>query len=98
MLAARCRPASIVVIAEAEQQQQLRTPRFFALGDQGDPVRGVVVEEPAGLPAAGRRGPVPACQEARAAWLVLPVRPGLAGLTRRRCSPDLTIAPPARSG
>ena len=48
MLAARCRPWSIVV-TEAENEP-LRAPRFFALGDQAEPVRGVVVEEPTALP------------------------------------------------
>lgn len=48
MLAARCRPWSIVV-ADAENEQ-LRTPRFFALGDEAEPIRGVVVEEPTTLP------------------------------------------------
>lgn len=48
MLAARCRPWSIVV-AEAARAE-LRTPRFFALGDEAEPVRAVVVEEPVTLP------------------------------------------------
>jgi hypothetical protein len=54
MLAARCRPWSIVV-AEAGRAE-LRTPRVFALGDQAEPVRAVVVEEPVTLPEdiAGR--------------------------------------------
>jgi hypothetical protein len=47
-LAARCRPAFIVVTETAVQN--LRTPRFFALGDETGPVRGIVVEEPAALP------------------------------------------------
>lgn len=47
-LAARCRPAFIVITGTADAN--LRTPRFFALGDQDRPVRGVVVEEPAALP------------------------------------------------
>ncbi len=48
-LAARCRPA-FVVLTETPQPS-LRTPRFFAAGDQDEPVRGIVVEEPAALPA-----------------------------------------------
>jgi hypothetical protein len=48
-LAARCRPAFIIATDPAVSN--LRTPRFFALGDQTDPVRGVVVEEPAKLTA-----------------------------------------------
>jgi hypothetical protein len=49
-LAARCRPSSIVITEIA--QPDLRTPRFFALGDQSEPVRAVVMEEPTTLPAA----------------------------------------------
>ena len=49
MLAARCRPSSIVVTDIG--QPNLRTTRFFALGDQTEPVRGFVVEEPTALPA-----------------------------------------------
>jgi hypothetical protein len=48
-LGARCRPAFIVTTQTADSS--LRTPRFFALGDQADPLRGVVAEEPAVLPA-----------------------------------------------
>ena len=48
-LAARCRPAFIVTTGTADAS--LRSPRFFALGDQGHPLRGVVAEEPAVLPA-----------------------------------------------
>lgn len=98
MLAARCRPTSIIV-TEAEQQQQLRTPRFFTLGDQGDPVRGVVVEEPASLaslppdaaarfPHVRKLGPL--------GWFyryVLVSRDFAAQVLA-----DLTISPPRRSG
>jgi len=49
MLAARCRPAFIIV-TETEDQT-LRTPRFFALGDQAEPVRAVVAELPAAPPS-----------------------------------------------
>jgi hypothetical protein len=48
-LAARCRPTFIVVTETAASN--LRTPRFFALGDQDEPVRGIVAEEPVALPA-----------------------------------------------
>jgi len=48
-LAARCRPAFIVVTETAVASR--RTPRLFALGDEVEPVRGVVVEDPTALPA-----------------------------------------------
>jgi hypothetical protein len=48
MLAARCRPTFI--IATETTVRNIRTPRFFALGDQAEPVRGVVMEFPAVLP------------------------------------------------
>ena len=48
-LAARSRPTFIVVTETAATA--LRTPRFLALGDEEVPVRAVVVEEPAALPA-----------------------------------------------
>jgi hypothetical protein len=48
MLAARCRP-SFIVNTEAEGQN-LRALRLFALADQTEPVRGLVVEVPAGTP------------------------------------------------
>jgi hypothetical protein len=49
MLAARCRP-SFVVIAAGERPG-LRPLSLFALGDQTQPVRGIVAEVPAPLPA-----------------------------------------------
>ena len=49
MLAARCRPAFVVITEVAGQN--LRAPRFFALGDQAEPVRGIVAELPTALPA-----------------------------------------------
>jgi hypothetical protein len=49
VLAARCRPAFIVTTGTADPG--LRAPRFFALGDQARPLRAVVAEEPAVLPA-----------------------------------------------
>jgi hypothetical protein len=48
MLAARCRPA-FVVIAKGDRQD-LRPLSLFALGDQADPVQAIVAELPAGLP------------------------------------------------
>lgn len=48
MLAARCRPAFIIVTETAVQD--LRTPRFFVLSDQAEPVRGIVAELPTALP------------------------------------------------
>ena len=94
MLAARCRPWSIV-IAEAESEQ-LRTPRFFALGDQAEPVRAVVVEEPTALPPdvannfqhLKKLGPL-----GRFYRYVLISRDKAA-----EALAELTIAPPRRSG
>ncbi len=94
VLAARTRPSSIVV-ADAVLPD-LRAPRFFALGDQSEPVRAVVVEEPTTLPedAAGRfphirkLGPL--------GWLY---RYTL--LSRERTAEilaELTISPPERDG
>jgi hypothetical protein len=48
MLAARRRP-SFAVLTAAEDQD-LRPVRLFALGDQAEPARGIVVEMPAALP------------------------------------------------
>jgi hypothetical protein len=62
MLAARCRPSFIVLTAA--ENQDLRTVRLFALGDQAEPLRGFVVEMPAapppggGFPDAGKLGPL----------------------------------------
>ncbi len=52
MLAARCRPSFIVLTAA--EDQDLRSVRLFALGDQAEPVRGFVVEMPAAPPAGSR--------------------------------------------
>jgi hypothetical protein len=52
-LAARCRPA-FVVIVQAEDHN-LRALRCFALGDEAEPVRGFVLEVPAGLPPDSER-------------------------------------------
>jgi hypothetical protein len=54
MLAARCRPSFIVVTAA--EDQDLRTVRLFALGDQAEPLRGIVVEMPAAPPRDGGGG------------------------------------------
>lgn len=51
MLAARCRPSFIVLVAA--EDQDLRTVRLFALGDQAEPVHGFVVEMPAAPPHGG---------------------------------------------
>ena len=48
MLAARSRPAFVVVAAG--QAEGLRPMNLFALGDQAEPVQGIVVELPAALP------------------------------------------------
>jgi hypothetical protein len=55
VLAARTRPAFVLVTETAAAS--LRTPRFFALGDEEVPVRAIVVEEPAALPAGSRDFP-----------------------------------------
>jgi hypothetical protein len=51
MLAARCRPSFVVLVAA--EDQDLRGVRLFALGDQAEPVRGIVVEMPAAPPPGG---------------------------------------------
>jgi hypothetical protein len=93
MLAARCRP-SFVVLVEADGQD-LRTPRFFALGDAGEPVRGIVAELPAvpphpdrDLPRAPGLGPLGLIYRH-----VLLSREGAADVLAR-----WTISPPRRSG
>jgi hypothetical protein len=53
-LAARCRPAFIVT---AGIGPHLRPLCLFALGDQSDPVRGLVAEAPTALPDADRKYP-----------------------------------------
>ncbi len=55
MLAARCRPSFIVL--SAAEDQDLRSLRLFALGDQAEPVRGFVVELPAAPPPGGGTSP-----------------------------------------
>jgi hypothetical protein len=93
-LAARCRPGFIVVTEVAGYD--LRAPRFFALGDQAEPVRAMVAELPAVLPAdvAGdfpyvrKFGPL--------GWFyryVLISRDEAAGAPA-----ELTISPPQRAG
>lgn len=94
MLAARCRPAFIVITELADQN--LRAPRFFALGDQAEPVRGIVAELPTALPAdiagdfpnVGKLGPL-----GRFYRYVLLARDKAAGALA-----DLTISSPQRAG
>ena len=47
-MAGRCRPAYLVLTGIAGRQ--VRSPRFFALGDEEVPVRGIVMENPAAVP------------------------------------------------
>jgi hypothetical protein len=93
MLAARCRP-SFVVITAAEDQD-LRSLRLFALGDQAEPVRGLVVEMPAAPPVRdggksddGKLGPL--------GWIYRYVlaSPDMAAEVLARW----TISPPGRPG
>lgn len=94
MLAGRCRPAFIVLTETADQN--LRTPRLFALGDQTKPVRGIVAELPTELPSdlAGgfpnvrKLGPL-----GRFYRYVLLSRDKAAEILA-----ELTISPPHRSG
>ena len=94
MLAGRCRPAFIVLTETADQNQ--RTPRFFALGDQAEPVRGIVAELPTalpsdlagGLPNVRKLGPL-----GRFYRYVLLSRDKAAEILA-----ELTISPPQRSG
>lgn len=94
MLAARCRP-SFIVVAAAEDQD-LRTLRLFALGDQAEPVRGLVAELPAAPPAdrAGRSPDAP--KPGPLGWIYRHVlaSPGNAAEVLARW----TISPPRRSG
>lgn len=53
-LAARCRPAFIVT---ASAGPHLRPLRLFALGDQAEPMRGLVLEAPISLPDTDRKHP-----------------------------------------
>ncbi len=93
-LAARCRP-SFVIVTEAEGRD-LRGPRLFALGDEAEPVRGMVVEMPAGLPpdreaaypGAAKLGPL------GWAYRYALVSPDMSAEVLARW----TISPPARSG
>ena len=94
MLAARCRPSSIVV-TEA-QDQELRTPRFFALGDQAEPVRGVVVEQPTTLPPDVAEGFRNVRKLGPLGWFYRYVF-----ISREQAAEilaELTISPPRRSG
>jgi hypothetical protein len=94
MLAARCRPVFIVLTEAAERD--LRAPRFFALGDQVKPVRGIVAELPAALPAdmAGSFPNVPKLGPlGRFYRYVLLSSEQTAGVLA-----ELTISPPRQSG
>ncbi|MGD0607637.1 MAG: hypothetical protein ABSA53_29135 [Streptosporangiaceae bacterium] len=94
MLAARCRPAFVVVTETAVQD--LRTPRFFALSDQSEPVRGIVAELPAALPP-DMSGDFP--QVRKLGPLGMFYRYVL--MSRERAAAvlaELTISPPRRSG
>jgi hypothetical protein len=53
-LAARCRPAFVVT---ASAGPHLRPLCLFALGDQADPMRGLVIEAPISLPDTDRKYP-----------------------------------------
>lgn len=93
-LAARCRPSFIAVI-EAESQD-LRGPRLFALGDQAEPVRGLVVEMPTGLPP-DREAAYPGTAKLGPlgwAYRYALVNPDMAAEVLARW----TIAPPRQSG
>jgi hypothetical protein len=94
MLAARCRP-SFVLVTET-QDPHLRTVRCFALGDQAEPVRGIVLELPAALPPdlagdfpnVSRLGPL--------GWFYRYVL--LSRDTAAEVLAKWTISPPQRSG
>jgi hypothetical protein len=94
MLAARCRPTSIVVTDIGHPN--LRTTRLFALGDQAEPVRGFVVEEPATLPAdiAGSFPHVKKFGPLGWFYQYFLVSPAKAA----EVLADLTISPPRHSG
>jgi hypothetical protein len=94
MLAARCRP-TFIVIASADDRNP-RALRLFALGDQAEPVRGIVAEFPAALspdqagtfPNAGKLGPL--------GWIYRYVL-----VSQAKAAEILakwTISPPMRSG
>jgi hypothetical protein len=93
-LAARCRPGFVIVTEVTGQN--LRAPRFFALGDQAEPVRGIVAELPAMLPA-DEAGDYPHVRKfGPLGWFyryILLSRDEAAGALAR-----LTIAPTGRSG
>lgn len=94
MLAARCRPA-FVVLAKGERQD-LRPLSLFALGDQADPVRAIVAEVPTGLPP-GRAADYPDTRKlGPLGWIyryVLVSQANAADLLAR-----WTITPPAQPG
>lgn len=94
MLAAHCRPAFIVITGASGRD--LRAPRFFALGDQAEPVRGIVAELPTALPpdAAGdfpnvrKLGPLGRFYR----YVLLSPRQAASILA------EMTISPPRQSG
>jgi hypothetical protein len=94
VLAARCRPSFIVLTAA--EDQDLRTVRLFALGDQAEPVRGFVVEMPAAPPPAGGRAFPDARKLGPLGWIYRHVlaSPDQAADVLARW----TISPPGRSG
>ena len=94
MLAARCRPA-FVVIVQAEDHKP-RTLRCFALGDEAEPVRGFVLEVPAGLPPDSERDVAKARKLGPLGWFYRYV------LVSRDTAAEIlaqwTVSPPLRPG
>jgi hypothetical protein len=99
VLAARRRPA-FAVIVQAEDRHP-RTMRLFALGDQAEPVRGFVLEEP-GLPLNPGRHFADVSKLGPLGWFyryVLVSRDMAAdALARWTVSPPLRPGPPASLG
>jgi hypothetical protein len=84
MLAARTRPSFI--ITNEVSGARFFQPTLFALGDAADPVRGIVVESPAGITEANLRDPlsahyayallsIPAAARYLADWVLRPIKP-----------------------
>jgi hypothetical protein len=84
VLAARTRPSFI--ITNQVGNARFFQPALFALGDSDDPVRGIVVESPAGITEASLRDPLaahyayallslPAAARFLAEWVLRPVPP-----------------------
>jgi hypothetical protein len=93
VLAARCRPAFVVMV-QAEDQDP-RTLRLFALGDEAGPVRGFVLEAP-GLPLNPERHFAEVGQLGPLDWFYRYV------LVSRDMAADIlaqwTVSPPVRPG